>query len=260
MTTFTTLFGGLAVLFVLYFLLGFAPRLPALFRALIAGGVPLTAYFAQLWVADWPGLDVIAIHISVFIAAAAVLYVLGEYRRRHGRLHWVPRLLIAFFILLALINASLLRIATDGLPAPVAAWWLGDEVASGFSGVVTHAGDAAKGVSAARAAEHQRAELGWQVATEGLLQDGPSERDVVVRARDRTGLPLSGLTASLQLARPGAGETGISVPLLPADTGVYSGRLVLPGPGRWLVEIVLVAGEARYAETRELVAPEAPPA
>jgi nitrogen fixation protein FixH len=259
MTTFNTLFGGLLAVVVLYFLLGFARQLPPLFRALIAGGVPLVAYFASLVGAVWPGLDAIAIHISVFIAAAALLHILGEFRRKHGRLHWVPRLLIAFFILLAVINASLLHIATKGLPEPIASWWLGDKVEAGFSGVVEHGQRAAKGVSAGLAQTHQKTQLGWKIATEGLLQDGAATRDVTVRARDRTGLPLAGLAARVELSRPGTPVVVETVSLIASDSGVYAGRVVLPAPGRWLATLVLERGEAKFSETRELIVPASDP-
>ena len=256
--TFDTLFGGLVAVLVLYFLLGFARSLPPLFRALIAGGLPLFAYFAHLFGGVWPGLDVIAIHVSVFVAAAAVLFVLSRYRARHGRLHWAPRLFIAFFVLLALINATLLRISTQGLPEPIASWWMGGtgKVRSGFSGVVEHGEMAAKGISSGLAQRHAEAQLGWQVAGEGLLQDGPAQRQVVVRVRDRSGLPVPGLSATLSATRPGATDAARETRLAVLDDGVYGALLALPERGRWLVRLDLVGprGE-RYAETRELVAP-----
>jgi hypothetical protein len=73
---------------------------------------------------------------------ALVLFALTQFRQRSaGRMHWAPKLLTGFFIGLVFLNAGLLYIATNGLPGPVARWWLGSDgnaVYSGFSGVVAH--------------------------------------------------------------------------------------------------------------------------
>lgn len=260
--TFDTLFGGLAAVLVLYFLLGFLPRLPLLFRALIAGGVPLFTYFVLLIGRAWPGLDVIAIHVSVFVAAAALLFVLSRYRARHGRLHWAPRMFVVFFVGLVLLNATFLEIATNGLPEPVAKWWLGDkgkpdgEVHSGFSGVVEHGEMAAKGVSSGLSQRHKQKLLGWKLESEGLDPDGGTQRAVIVRVRDRTGLPVAGLALEIDLARPGDTAALTQTVLAEGEDGVYGGTLVLPQKGRWIGTLRLTrGGEEKFVQTRELIAP-----
>ena len=68
MSTFVTLFGGLAAVLLLYALGGAVRGLPPVLRAVLAALIPLTGYFV-LMIGRWPGLDVVAIHISVFLAA-----------------------------------------------------------------------------------------------------------------------------------------------------------------------------------------------
>jgi nitrogen fixation protein FixH len=259
MSTLTTLFSGLAAVFVLYWAGGYLRALPPVLRALLASGLPLLVYFVSI-VGRWPGLDVVAIHISVFLAAGLVLYILTLQRRRSpGGLHWVPKLLIAFFLGLTVINATLLYIATQGLPEPIARWWLGSDggkVYSGFSGVVAHHQDAAKAVSSALSQAYDESRLGWQVEIEGLEDSDGPVRTVQVKARDRTGLPLTQLQAEVLVMRPGAPAPQLQVPLQGAGTGVYAGRLELPGKGRWIVEVQLAESErARYRDSRELVLP-----
>jgi nitrogen fixation protein FixH len=203
---------------------------------------------------------VVAIHISVFLAAGLVLHILTLQRRRStGGLHWVPKLLIGFFAGLVVINATLLYIATRGLPEPVARWWLGSEgnkVYSGFSGVVPHHQDAAKAVSSALTQAHDERQLGWQVAVEGLQAVLGEVQTLQVRAKDRTGLPLSQLQAEILLLRPGAPAAHVRLPLRAAGAGVYVGDLTLPEKGRWIVELRLSQGDqARYRDSRELLVP-----
>jgi nitrogen fixation protein FixH len=258
MTTLTTLLGGLAAVFVLYVMGGAIRSLPPILRALLAGLIPLLAYFVLI-VGRWPGLDVVAMHISVFLAAGLVLYALTQFRRRSaGRMHWVPKLLTAFFLGLLVINGSLLYIATKGLPEPIARWWLGSDggaVYSGFSGVVEHGPNAAKAVSSELSQAYRESELGWQVEVSGL-DSSEDTRAIQVRVMDRTGLPVDRVDAELRLLRPGAAQPVLTLPLAALDAGVYGGVLRLPASGRWLAELRLQRDQKmHYQHTQELVAP-----
>jgi nitrogen fixation protein FixH len=173
-------------------------------------------------------------------------------------MHWAPKLLIAFFIGLVVVNGSLLYIATKGLPEPLGRWWLGSEggaVYSGFSGVVEHGQSAAKAVSSELSQAHRESELGWQVDIAGL-DSNAAERVVEVRVKDRTGLPVDRIDAELRVLRPGAAQAALTLPLSALAPGVYGGVLGLPASGRWLVELRLLRdGTVAYAATRETAAP-----
>lgn len=258
MNTMTTLFGGLAAVLVLYAIGGLFRSLPPMLRAVLAGIIPLVAYFAFI-IDRWPGLDVVAIHISVFLAAALVLFAMTQFRRRgSGRMHWAPKLLTGFFIGLVFLNATLLYIATKGLPEPLARWWLGSNggaVYSGFSGVVAHGQNAANAVSSELSETHRESLLGWQVEMSGLDGAG-STRPIQVRVKDHTGLPVDRVDAELRLLRPGAAAPALTLPLSAVEAGVYIGSLTLPAAGRWLVELRLRQdGEVHYHSTQEVVAP-----
>jgi len=258
MNTMTTLFGGLAAVVALYAMGGAIRSLPPILRAVLAGLIPLLAYFV-LTVGRWPGLDVVAMHISVFLAAGLVLYAVTQFRRRSvGRMHWAPKLLTVFFLGLVVVNGALLYIATKGLPGPLARWWLGSNgtaVYSGFSGVVAHDQGAAKAVSSELSQAQRESELGWQVELSGVDSDGPA-RAIQVRVKDRSGLPVDRIEAELRLLRPGAAQAALTLPLGALDAGTYGGVLRLPASGRWLVELRLLRDrEVRYQFTRELIAP-----
>lgn len=258
MNTMTTLFGGLVAVFALYVMGGAIRTLPPVLRAVLAGLLPLLVYFVLI-VGRWPGLDVVAIHISVFLAAGLVLFAVTQFRRRSvGRLHWAPKLLITFFLGLVVVNATLLYIANKGLPEPVARWWLGSDggaVYSGFSGVVPHGEGAAKAISSELSQAHRESQLGWKVEVSGL-DSTDAERVVRVRVKDRTGLPVDRIEAELRLLRPGAAQPEINLPLGALDPGVYGGVLNLPASGRWVAELRLLSDRAvQYQMTHELVAP-----
>ncbi|MDZ7595103.1 MAG: FixH family protein [Thiobacillus sp.] len=258
MTTMTSLLGGLLAVFALYSLGGMIRSLPPILRALLAGLIPLLGYFLLI-VGSWPGLDVVAMHISVFLAAGLVLYAVTQFRRHSvGGMHWAPKLLIAFFMGLVVVNGSLLYIATKGLPEPVGRWWLGSDggaVYSGFSGVVTHGQAAAKAVSSELSQQKRESELGWRVEVTGL-DSSELARAIQVRVRDRTGLPVDRIEAELRLQRPGAVEAALVLPLAALDAGTYGGVLHVPAGGRWLAELRLLRDrEMHYQLIHELAAP-----
>lgn len=254
--TVLTLFGGLAAVLVLYAVGGLIRSLPPILRAVLAGGIPLVAYFVLI-IGHWPGLDVVAIHISVFFATALVLFALTLFRRRGGRMHWAPKLLMLFFLGLTLLMAGFLYIANKGLPEPIGRWWLGTHggpVYSGFSGVVPHTQQAATAISSELAKAHREAELGWDIDVSGL--DGTQlARTIRIRVKNQTGLPVDRVEAELRLQRPGAARPELVLPLAELDAGVYGGELRLPENGRWLVEIRLSRDHLlHYQHTQELVA------
>lgn len=258
MNTMTTLFGGLAAVIALYAAGGLIRGLPPMLRALLAGVMPLVAYFA-FSIGNWPGLDVVAIHISVFLAAALVLFAMTQFRRRGSeRMHWAPKLLTGFFVGLVFLNATLLYISTKGLPEPIARWWLGGNggvVYSGFSGVVPHGQNAAKAVSSELSEAYRESLLGWQVEMSGLEGSG-NTRPIEVRVKDRTGLPVDRVDAELHLQRPGAAAPVLTLPLDAIEAGVYAGALTLPAEGRWLVDVQLKQdGKVHYRSIQELVVP-----
>lgn len=258
MNTLATLLGGLLLILVLYSVLGWMQRVPVALRAVLASSLSLLAYFVFI-AGHWPGLDVVAMHISVFLVAGLLLYMFSQYRsRRAGRLHWAPKILIGFFVLLAVINTFLLYIATRGLPPAIAHLWLpgSSPVNSGFSGVVEHGQDAAKAVSSELNRSYSAAQLGWRIRIDGLLQTAQAHQLITVKVVDRTGLPVSGLQAELQLMRPGASHPESRIHLIPKAAGEYSNVLDFPASGRWLVDLLLTQ-DARiaYRESREVTLP-----
>jgi len=251
MTTGLSLFGGLAAVLILFAALR-ALRMPAEPAGLVAAVAPLLAYIATLF-GRWPGLDVVAIHIAVFIVAAFMLVVLSRNRAKQARMHWVPRALMVFFLVLIVMNAGLLYVSTQGLPPSLARMLLpgtgGKTLHTGFSGTTRHGDEAAKAIGADLSRLHQNEQLGWQVRVEGLRMPSAGQNTVTVIAEDRQGNPLNGLAGSIELARPGTkGET---VPLEPLGDGRYAARLDFAATGLWLVELQL----GNYRQSWEIRVP-----
>lgn len=151
MNLLTTLFGGALLIVALYFVFG-ALRLPNFWRAVGSGGAVLLVYLifaARLW----PGLDVVAMHIAVFIVTAAILSLLHRRRAEQAqKLHWAPKVLIGFFLVLFVIDGAFIYIASHGLPEFIALRVMPNADKGGartaFPGVTPHGKDAGKAVNA----------------------------------------------------------------------------------------------------------------
>src|SRR5665647_3839129 len=113
-----TLFGGL-LLAVALFLGSRRLVLSNFWAGILSGALPFIAYLAYS-ARQWPGGDVLTIHFVVYLATAGVLMSFGGIQRKKQKMHWAPRLIIAFFVGLVIFNAALLSISMHGLPDSLA--------------------------------------------------------------------------------------------------------------------------------------------
>lgn len=239
LTTEFTLFGGLIVV-ILLFLLARLIKLSAELSGLIAAMIPLLAYFVSLFGHEID-LDMVAMHMAIYIAAAFVMAVFAKHRQSQSKTHWVPKALIAFFIVLTVINACLMYVSSNGLPNWVAPIFLpgknAAELHTGFSGTTRHGNEAPLSVNSDLAQLHHNDELGWKIEVEGLTEAAEGYNLVRILANDKQGNPIAGLTGDMLIGRPG--DSGVSVPVKMTSAGRYEVQMELPNPGLWIVQLEL---------------------
>lgn len=241
------LFGGMILTAVLY-ALGRLGRLSNFWAAVAAAALPTTAYLVYS-IGRSPGLDTATMHIIAFPTVAVLLGMLNGSRvKRDGAMHWAPKLLIGFFLLLACLLASFVYIAGQGLPPALAQQLLpqakGKNVHTGFAGVVEHQQDAAKGISHHLNMENKLAKLGWSVDVAGLNGIGAgAATPVSVHIVDRVGRAVDAVDVRLALARPG--QTATSEIALSGGTGGYYGTLAGMAGGAWVARLALAKGQDR---------------
>ena len=249
---FQTLFGGAFLIIALYYVLR-AFGVSNYWRGVISGVVSVTAYLA-LSIVQWPGGDVVSMHMAVFLATATVLTLLGG--RKPGetkRLHWGPKAIIAFFLVLFVIDGALLMISGQGVPPAVAKWLLPPAKKSStpphtaFSGVVSHGEEAAKTISQFMKNAEKQHKLGWEVTIAGLdqLKQGDSFT-VSVTALDANAQPLQGASVRMAVARPGLTQPEQLADLLETDPGVYRGQMTITLPGMWVAALQLQRDSDRF--------------
>lgn len=257
MNLFVSIFGGMLLTAVLYGLARLA-RLSNYWAATLAAGLPTLAYMVYALVTR-PGLDVVTMHVIAYPTIAVLLYQLYAHKGRGtAGMHWIPRLLVLFFLGLTAIYGAFVYISSQGLPPAVAGLLLPDtggrKVHTGFAGVVEHHAEAAKGIGQHLKQEHKLARLGWQVEVTGLGDlRGGQPGDVTVHLRDRQGAGVDGIQVTLALARPGQERT---TPATLTGDGLagYRTRLKALTTGQWVAYLTLAgAGETIVLEKDVLV-------
>lgn len=255
---FLTLFGGVLGIAAIYYLLK-TLGVGNYWRGIISGLLPVSAYMA--WsISHWPGGDVLSMHMAVYLAAATVLTLIGS--RRPGekmKLHWGPKLIIGFFLMLFVIDASLLMISGQGVPEPLAKWLLPPAKKSvtpahtAFSGVVPHGEEAAKTISQHRASTEKQNRLGWQVQLIGLDKMSTGKENLItVSARDAEGKPLTQARAGLAIIRPGGNQPEQMLELVETDPGDYRAQLNVLQPGVAIAVARLQRGKDKFELERQI--------
>ena len=247
MTLLITIFGGMLLTALLY-AIGRLFRLTNFWAAVTAAGLPGLAYIFYAF-ARWPGLDVVTMHVVAYPTVSLLFYLL--YERKPGKdldLHWAPKLLIGFFVILTVLLGSFVYVAVNGLPLAIAQIILpnaqGKILHTGFAGVVEHGEDAAHGIAQQRDIGARLAHLGWSVEVVGLdaLRRDRSEEIKVLLSKD--GVGVRGQHLSFCLHRPGQ-EVQPARLMREVSPGDYRGSVVLPAQGIWVASITIAVQGGR---------------
>ncbi|MGD9787284.1 MAG: FixH family protein [Sulfuricellaceae bacterium] len=259
MTLIETLFGGILGIAGLHFLLRFV-KVGNYWRGVLSGVLPTVAYLVYAS-KQWPGGDVVAVHITVYLAAATVITIAGSNKQGgSGKLHWAPMLLIGFFVVLATLMASFVMISIRGLPTNVAQMLLPTKsdrpIHTAFSGVVPHNEEAAKTIAQHMSAQEKQRRLGWKVEVDGL-EAASASRSVEVKVATRDGAPLQNAKVVISIQPLADAESRQDVELKEENPGAYRGQLNFARPGRWVVELHIQSGNDAYQVEQSVSVPKA---
>jgi nitrogen fixation protein FixH len=130
--------------------------------------------------------------------------------------------LVAFFAVVFTANGVMMKFALDTMS--------GTEVDSAYRASITFNAEA-------QAARRQD-ERAWRVSGHAA-RDSEGGAVVRVEARDKAGVPLTGLTFSAGLERPTDKRADRRIVLAELQTGLYGGKAVDVAPGQW--DLVLEA-------------------
>lgn len=251
-----SLAGGLLAVALLNLLLWRYTGLDARRSAGVAGLATLGVY-VPVAVLAWPGGDVFAIHLALYLLVSVAFGIFGGAReRRQGkgrRLHWGPLTLVSFFLGLLVVDTALVMVAESGLSMRLASLLLpeprsGAAVYSAFPGVVSHDFQKKESLYNAYLEQRQRQEaLGWEVR-KGWLETPVRGRPALFRVAvaDRDGRPLQGAAARGRFLRPADSRLDRDIELAEVAPGVYETAVTLPAAGSWNLVLSLSRGDGLY--------------
>ena len=242
MNLFVSIFGGM-LLTTIVFGMTRAFKLPNFWSAVAAAALPSFAYMAYT-ISNWPGLDVLTKHVIAYPTVALLLYQIdGAKGGASEKLHWAPKLIVGFFVVVTIVLGGLVYIAGKGVPPSMAQWLLpnvnGKTVHTGFAGVVAHGDEASKSIAHHRNMENKLAKHGWNVEVFGLdaLKAG-FPGDVRLLVNNKEGQPVVNLKVALELGRPGQPAQS-QFKFSTGSDGSYRAQVLLPASGEWLAALVL---------------------
>lgn len=244
---------GVTLQLLVFVLLRRALRMPAKAAALVVGLASIALYVPYA-ILVWPGADVLAMHVAVYLVTAYGLGIITGYRDANVTgttgFHWAPTLIIAFFVALVLFDAILVVVATRGLPEPVARVLLPQadnhrEISSAFPGVVDKDFQKKEELYNAYLEQVQRQHArGWVVRKGwlGPVQVGEAAR-FQVTVNDRDGASVQGADVHGSFLRPADTRLDRTFMLTEVSPGIYRGEVTLPAPGLWDLVLEIRKGE-----------------
>lgn len=248
MTLTETLFGGLLVTVFIFFMtkkIGLAN----FWSGVLGAVVPFVGYLYYAS-SNWPSGDVLAIHFVVYLASAAVLVVFWKGRANKERMHWAPKLMIAFFVFLVVLMAMFVSLSSQGLPSAFTSLFLpnseGKHINTSFPGAVPHERNKLY-ESYVKEVEQQKA-LGWAVEVTGMdaiKVDVPSE--LTIRLLDKGHHAIHGAAITMEFWRMAKSADDAKVNFTETSEGVYKAQVRLQDKGLWVTTLEIVNGEQKYS-------------
>ena len=245
-----------AVFFALRVLFGFGAKPAALLVALLA-----LAVYVPYAILNWPGGDVFAIHLAIYLVSAYALGLILGYReareaaegRIQGWFHWGPAAILAFFTVIVLFDAVLVVVASRGVPEPLIEFFFSDAghrpgVSSKFTGVVEDDYQA-KQEHYNRFLEQRRLQTmrGWQIR-KGWVGEAVAGQPALFRleVRDARGSPVEHASVKGRFFRFSGSEHDTHFVMEEVAPGRYEASIILDLPGRWNLDLVIRRGEDRH--------------
>lgn len=245
---------GVAAQLLLFLVLRRSFSMAAAQAALIVGLLGLALYVPYA-ILVWPGADVVAMHVAIYLVTAYALGLIAGHRQAAGPggFHWGPTIIVAFFVVLVLFNSVLVVVATRGLPEPLARVLFPQsggqgQVSSAFPGVVSNDLQKKEALYNAYLEQVGRQQArGWQVR-KGWLEPARAGQPAVfqVQVMDRAGAPLRGAQVAGRFLRPADTRLDRDFQLTEVSPGVYQSILVLSAPGAWDLLLGIQLGEDRH--------------
>jgi len=254
----TTLGLGSLLAFLLFFIFFKVIHWGGKVSALATAGLMLLI-MVPLSVTHWAGIDVFAIHFAFFMmipyGLGIITAVQDERLEREGAdavkkgMHWIPALIVVFFIFLAVVDSFIISSATSGLstglsnillPKP-ASEDVSQNLSSQFTGAVSNNNqDEEKQFDEYVLQLQKQRERGWRVG--GGWDNSPiiNESSVFsLTAKTKAGELITGAMVTTEFRRASDMKFDKHYDLKEVSQGKYAVPVSLPLAGCWTMKILV---------------------
>lgn len=217
-------------------------------------------------ITHWAGIDVFAIHFAFFMMIPYGLGIItavhkerrdidGDNAVKKG-MHWIPALIVVFFILLAVVDSVIISFATTGLNSGLAQLILpktdskdvGTKISSQFTGAVSNdLQDEEVKFDIYVAKLKKQRERGWRIG--GGWDTPPQVNKASVfrlKAKDKSGNPITAANVTTEFRRASDMKLDKLYVLKETEAGEYSASVKLPLMGCWNMKILVNKGNDEH--------------
>lgn len=213
----------------------------------------------------WPGADVFAIHLALYLVTAYILGIISAQRDSRPRsstgpqkwFHWGPAAIVIFFVVIVAMDAVFVTMSLQGMPDALRDVFLpkptGQRTAqTSFPGVVPdHYYQKEQQFTRHLNQLEAQEKLGWNVRFGWLMHEPVAGEKALLQVvvEDRDGNTLHGARINGRFMRSSDSRLDQQFDLQETAPGVYRHAMVLPKPGRWQLQLDIAHGEQRYELT-----------
>ena len=257
-----TLVGGVSLIAIIFILMYRVSNMSGKMVATVMAFL-VVAVYVPLSIFKWPGADVFAIHIALYLVGVYVLGIITsqrDLRRKAGKegfgFHWAPAAIVTFFVILLIMDSFFIMFATQGMSTNIAKWLLpeplsGGKISSHFPGTVSHDYHQKQNQynDYLERFESQKL-LNWTIR-KGWLGESVVDLPAIFRVEIKTNENKAVRKAKIkgQFLRPADSKRDIEFSMIEIEPGVYQQSITLTAPGNWDL-ILKIEKDNKHHEVR----------
>lgn len=255
-----TLVGGMFVIAASFIMLYRFSRLSGKATA-AAMAIFVSIVYLSFAAINWPGADVFAIHIAIYLVLVYILGIITSQRdakklagEKPGLgVHWAPASITAFFLFIVIADSMFIMVATKGIDYELSKWLLpepksGATVSSNFPGTVSHDfQEKGQQYNAYLNRIREQSKLGWMVKKGWLGEPKVGEATMFrVTVSDKDGKPIEAAEVKGSFMRPGNIKVDKTFVMEEKAPGDYFAMLILAEHGTWNLALKIKHQQGSY--------------
>lgn len=241
-----TLLGGVSLIATIFILMYRVSNMSGKMVAIVMAFI-VVAVYVPISIFNWPGADVFAIHIALYLVGVYVLGIVTsqrDERRKSGKqgfgFHWAPAAIVTFFVILIIVDSFFIMFATKGMNSTVAELLLpkpisGGKISSHFPGTVSHDYHQKQNQYNDYLERFESQKLrDWNIR-KGWLGDIFVDQPAIFRVeiKDKNNSLVTKAVINGIFLRPADSKRDTKFIMLEIEPGIYQQSITLEEPGNW---------------------------